>query len=129
MAHTAADVHTPSPMPSKQTLLFRIGTLALLRCAVLNAQVGMVHKLPVPRSHPGPTCNNCVRDLSGQISSNPAPVREFRNTHPCPANGSLKGPCPGYVVDRKKPLHRGGRDTPDNMRWRTLVEVAKQHVK
>jgi hypothetical protein len=116
-------------MPSKHALLCRIGTLALACCAVLNAQVGMRPKLPMPRNNPGPTCKNCVRDLSGNISQNPAPVRKFRGTHPCPANGSLKGPCPGYVVDHKKPLSRGGKDAPDNMRWRTLAEVTKQRPK
>jgi hypothetical protein len=116
-------------MSSKPPLLFRIGTLALVCCAILSAQVGMRPKFPLPRTHPGPTCNNCVHDLSGHISSNPAPVREFRNTHPCPANGSLHGPCPGYVVDRKKPLDRGGRDASDNMRWRTTPEVMKKHAK
>jgi hypothetical protein len=116
-------------MSSKHSLPFRIGTLALAFCAILSAQVGMKPKLPNPRTYKGPTCNNCVRDVSGHISQNPAPVRKFRATHPCPANQSLKGGCPGYLVDHIKPLDRGGKDTPQNMRWRSVAQAIKDRPK
>lgn len=116
-------------MPWNNSLLFQIGTLALVFCAIVDAQVGMRPKLPPPRNHPPPSCHGCVRDLNGQVSSNPAPVRKFRSTHPCPANHSLQGPCPGYVVDYSKPLDRGGKDTPENMRWRTIAQIEKARRK
>jgi hypothetical protein len=118
-----------TPMPSKHLLLFRIGTLAIAFSAILGAQVPISPKLPNPRTYKGPTCSNCVRDLSGHISQNPVPVRKFRSTHPCPANGSLEGACPGYVVDYKKPLDRGGKDTVQNMRWRTVAQATKERAK
>jgi hypothetical protein len=112
-------------MSWKHPLLFRIGTLALAICAILNAQVGMRPKLPLPRVPHTPSCNNCVRDLSGNLARNPAPVLAFRSKHPCPATGSVTGACPGYVVDHVKALDRGGGDTPDNMRWRTIAQVTR----
>jgi hypothetical protein len=48
---------------------------------------------------------------------NPAVVRAFRATHPCPSTGKTEGRCPGYVVDHKYPLCAGGVDTVANMRW------------
>jgi hypothetical protein len=125
----AAGVLSASPMPSKDVLLFRIGTLALAFCAILSAQIVTTPKFPNPPMRHGPTCPNCVRDLDGNISSNPAPVRKFRSTHACPANGSLQGPCPGYVVDYKKALNKGGKDTLQNMRWRTIAQATKGRVK
>jgi hypothetical protein len=116
-------------MPSKHLFLFQIGTLVLAFCAILNAQIVTSPKLPMPLIRHSPTCTNCVRDLSGRISQNPAPVRAFRLNHPCPATGSVKGPCSGYLVDHIKPLNRGGSDNPDNMRWRTIAQAAKARLK
>lgn len=116
-------------MPLKHPLGFRIGALLLGFSAILNAQLSMVSKFPTPRNSHAPTCLNCVHDLSGGISPNPAPVRAFRSNHPCPATRSLTGPCPGYLVDHIKPLNRGGSDTPQNMRWRTVADATKARVK
>src|SRR5580704_13916608 len=116
-------------MPYKQALALRLGILVLTVSAILNAQLSMVTKFPAPRTNHAPTCLNCVRDLSGQISRNPAPVRAFRAKHPCPTTGSVKGACPGYVVDDIKALKPGVSDTPENMRWRTLAQAAKDHAK
>ena len=117
----------------KHLPLFRIGTLALALSAMLaqmvNAQIVTVPKLPLPSTRHAPTCTNCVRDLSGHISRNPAPVRAFRALKPCPATKSVKGACAGFVVDYVKPLNRGGSDTPDNMRWRTIAQATKDRVK
>jgi hypothetical protein len=112
-------------MPSKDPFLFRIGTLAVVFCAILNAQIVTSPKLPMPLIRHAATCLNCVRDLSGRISRNPAPVRAFRANKPCPATKSVTGPCPGYVVDFVKPLSRGGADTPQNMQWRTIAQATK----
>ena len=50
---------------------------------------------------------------------------EFKQTHPCPANGNTKGMCPGYIIDHVIALKRGGEDEPSNMQWQT-IDDAKQ---
>jgi hypothetical protein len=117
-------------MPLKHPLLFRIGTLALAFCAVLSAQLGTSSKWPGPsHNQRAAKCINCVQELSGFIPPHPALVREFRSTHPCPANRLVQGACPGYLIDLKKPLDRGGKDTSENLRWRTMAQAAKERVK
>lgn len=41
----------------------------------------------------------------------------FVRDNPCPAPGSPKHSCPGYVVDHVIPLCAGGADAPENMQW------------
>jgi hypothetical protein len=107
-----------------------MGTLALAFCAILNAQPGTSSKWGNgPHNQRTVNCTGCVRDLSGHISQNPAPVRDFRSTHPCPANGSLRGPCPGYLVDHIKALKPGTRETSANLRWRTITQAVKERPK
>lgn len=53
----------------------------------------------------------------------PTQVYKFRSTHPCPANGSKHGACPGYVVDHIKALECGGADVPSNMQWQTAKDA------
>jgi hypothetical protein len=106
-------------MSLKLSIWFQLGTLAFGFCSILGAQVGMRPKLPNPRTHKGPSCSNCMHDLNGQISRNPAPVRAFRSNHPCPATGSIHGPCPGYVVDT----------TNGKLKWRTFAQAAKDRAK
>ncbi len=57
---------------------------------------------------------------------NPATVRAFRKTHPCPATGQVDGPCPGWVVDHGLPLCALGAVADDvrNMHWQ-MAEDAK----
>jgi hypothetical protein len=98
-------------------------------CAILNAQIVTTPKFPTPHNNHTPTCTNCVRDLSGRISRNPMPVRAFRALKPCPATKSVKGACVGFVVEHIKPLDKGGSDTPDNMRWRTIAQATKDRIK
>ena len=43
----------------------------------------------------------------------------FQRAHPCPATGKSTGACPGYVIDHKVALKRGGADVPQNMQWQT----------
>lgn len=59
--------------------------------------------------------------LSAQ-ARDPAQVRAFRATHPCPATGKTAGTCPGWVVDHGVPLCASGADAPWNMHWQTLAE-------
>jgi hypothetical protein len=58
-------------------------------------------------------CASCARNSKGKIARNPAAVREFKKTHPCP------GSCKGMVVDHIVPLKRGGADVSSNMQWQT----------
>ena len=52
-----------------------------------------------------------------------ATEREFQRAQPCPATGKTTGRCPGYVMNHKLPLARGGRDVPENMQWQTQEEA------
>lgn len=47
---------------------------------------------------------------------------EFKLTHPCPYDGSTKGPCFGWVIDHKIALACGGPDIPANMQYQTIAE-------
>jgi hypothetical protein len=64
--------------------------------------------------------------LSAAPVRDPAKVRAFRKTHPCPKTGMLTGSCPGYVIDHIKPLCFGGADDPSNMAWE---ETAASYIK
>jgi hypothetical protein len=55
------------------------------------------------------------------LARDPAQVRKFRHTHPCPATNKLAGACPGWVVDHIKPLCGGGADAPANMQWQAYA--------
>lgn len=48
---------------------------------------------------------------------------EFHRHNPCPATGSTRGACPGYVVDHVTPLCAGGLDHPSNMQWQTVADA------
>src|SRR4051794_38262850 len=81
-----------------------------------------VHATPVPRistSHRSNRCLSCSRDHYGKIKRDPAAKSAFRRQHPCPSTGGTSGGCPGYVVDHRQALKRGGTDAPDNMQWQT----------
>ncbi|HYK88364.1 MAG TPA: HNH endonuclease signature motif containing protein [Acidobacteriota bacterium] len=64
-------------------------------------------------------CLTCPRDSKGHILRGRAARKAFKQSHPCPATGSIKGPCKGYVLDHVVPLSRGGRDDLSNMQWQT----------
>ena len=57
-------------------------------------------------------CVTCERDLSGRIKRDPSAYREFRNSNPCTSTGKASGACPGYEVDHRTPLYKGGADRP-----------------
>ena len=48
---------------------------------------------------------------------------EFKHQHPCPATGSPKGPCKGYVIDHIVPIACHGADAPGNMQWQTVADA------
>jgi hypothetical protein len=50
----------------------------------------------------------------------------FKKMQPCPATGSSKGRCPGYVIDHVLPLACGGADAPENMQWQTTHEAKEK---
>ena len=64
-------------------------------------------------------CTACERDSNGHIKRSQEAKREFKQQHPCPANGATKGRCEGYIIDHIKPLACGGADSPENMQWQT----------
>lgn len=53
----------------------------------------------------------------------PKQVSLFRAVHPCPVTGTVRGSCPGYVVDHVVPLCAGGLDHPSNMQWQTVADA------
>lgn len=61
------------------------------------------------------------RDADGRIHRSAEARDEFKKLHPCPATGKTTGRCPGYVIDHKVPLKRGGADAPSNMQWQTTA--------
>lgn len=50
-------------------------------------------------------------------------IKEFKLSHPCPADGSYKGRCSNYVIDHVKPLACGGLDSSKNMQWQTKADA------
>lgn len=61
----------------------------------------------------------------------PAQVRAFRKTHPCPSTGKTTGACPGWVVDHAIPLCLQALvpeplDVPANMQYQTYAESLKK---
>jgi hypothetical protein len=59
------------------------------------------------------------RDAHGKLSRSTQRKNAFKKSHPCPSTGKSTGSCPGYVVDHKVALKRGGADVPQNMQWQT----------
>lgn len=68
------------------------------------------------------------RDDDGRIKRSSSAKTTFKKQHPCPATGSSKGSCNGYVIDHITALACGGFDDPSNMQWQT-VEQAKEKDK
>lgn len=62
------------------------------------------------------------RDSHGRIKRSEAAKDDFKRMSPCPANGHISGPCPGYVIDHVTALACGGADAPSNMQWQTESE-------
>jgi len=68
-------------------------------------------------------CAACQRDSRGHIKRSASARHAFRKAHPCPATGSVRGPCDGYAIDHIRALKHGGADDPSNMQWETRAEA------
>jgi hypothetical protein len=68
------------------------------------------------------TASAIARDSHGRIRRSRAVRREFMREHPCPSTGLTRGRCPGYVVDHRIPLCKGGPDAVWNLQWQELTD-------
>jgi len=67
------------------------------------------------------TAAGVQRDANGKIQRSAKARAEFKKVQPCPSTGMSSGACPGYVIDHRQPLKRGGEDAPENMQWQTTA--------
>lgn len=96
--------------------------MLFLRSVALVLGTGFLLHAQAP--HRPDYCDQCARDSRGRIARSAAAKRAFRRSHPCPATGSTRGVCPGYVIDHVKALKHGGADEPGNMQWQSSSEAA-----
>jgi hypothetical protein len=66
------------------------------------------------------------RDSEGHIARSGKAKDEFKKQNPCPSTGKSSGACPGFVIDHRVPLKRGGADSPSNMQWQTTQEAKEK---
>jgi hypothetical protein len=62
-----------------------------------------------------------TRGSHGKIKRSGAAKRAFMRSNPCPSTGKTSRRCPGYVVDHRVALKRGGADAPSNMQWQSIA--------
>lgn len=62
-------------------------------------------------------CGDPPRAANGEIKRSSLKIAQFKKVHPCPANGKISGPCPGWAIDHVIPLVCGGCDGIGNMQW------------
>jgi hypothetical protein len=62
-----------------------------------------------------------ARNSHGKIARSAKAKDEFKHGQPCPSTGKASGACPGYVIDHRVPLKRGGPDAPENMQWQSTA--------
>ncbi len=62
-------------------------------------------------------CAGCERDAQGKIKRSETAKQDFRKANPCPSTGKTRGACPGFEIDHRQPLAKGGRDSATNMQW------------
>jgi hypothetical protein len=62
------------------------------------------------------------------LARDPAQVRAFRKSNPCPVTQKTTGACPGFVVDHIVPLCFDGADLPGNMAWQEVRASYKKDV-
>lgn len=74
-----------------------------------------------PKRHSRIYCNTCARASDGRIQRSNTAKKAFIRQSGYP-NGR-----PGYVVDHKIPLYKGGEDTPENMQWITVEAHKDKH--
>ena len=81
-----------------------------------QGQAGSPAKAGKSRAAPG-----VQRDADGKIQRSAKAKADFKKDHPCPSTGKQSGACPGYVIDHRQALKRGGKDAPENMQWQTTT--------
>ena len=64
-----------------------------------------------------------MRNSQSRIAKSSKAISEFKKSNRCPAAGSSRGACPGYVIDHTIALKNGGADAPSNMQWQTIGDV------
>jgi len=67
----------------------------------------------------------CCAQVEATEAQNRKQRSLFMQSHPCPANGHIRGKCPGYVIVHATPLCAGGADRWSNMQWRTPEEAKR----
>lgn len=89
--------------------------MAMLSKILITATLLFLLADPAAARHRSKTYidSNGVRRVqgTGKIYRDYAAVRDFKRTHPKPADGRA------YDVDHIVPLSKGGADKPHNMRW------------
>lgn len=76
-----------------------------------------LHKPPASSGTNRNYCSTCERDAKGRIKRDQIAKDEFKRSNPCPSTGRTRGACPGYDIDHRIPLSKGGPDDPANMQW------------
>ena len=67
------------------------------------------------------TAAGVQRDADGKIQRSAKAKADFKKEQPCPSTGKRTVACPGYVIDHRQALKRGGKDAPENMQWQTTA--------
>jgi hypothetical protein len=70
------------------------------------------------------------RDANGRIYRSRTVVARFQHSTVCPATGRTGTPCPGFLVDHRKPLgcakteaERARLDSVVNMQYQTIADA------
>ena len=106
----------------------------------LHAGVRCRHPPGPQQPVPPPVPNAAPSDPPRVPNARVEPVRRLRARHhgphrpqrrrqarfparqPVPATGKTTGACPGYQIDHRVPLGKGGADDPANMEWLTTEQ-------
>jgi len=118
--HKAADKKAkPKVKAAKSTKAVKASKPAATAAAKPTTHTAAKH----PSAHSQHANNKATagakRDAHGKLSRSAQQKSAFKKSHPCPSTGKSTGSCPGYVVDHKVALKRGGADVPQNMQWQT----------
>lgn len=87
--------------------------------------MGLVDRLPIAALAFSLLAISAI-PANARIPRSSAVVAEFKRLHPCPANGAIRGACPGWEVDHIDALCAGGPDTVANMQWLTKQAHAQK---
>lgn len=79
------------------------------------------NKVGAPHQGGDKVSGGVKRNAQGKIARSSHAKSEFKKSHPCPSTGKSSGACPGYVIDHRVALKRGGADRPENMQWQTTA--------